>query len=75
MCLLVFFYWFYLTMLFHFIEILKYLDLKGTFSTFHECLSKIKEGREREGGTAKSQCANQSRSGHGGEAVLKGTFT
>ena len=74
-CFLVFFYWFYLTMLFHFVEILKYLGLKGTFSTFPECLSKIKGGREREGGTAKSQCANQSRSGHGGEAVLKGTFT
>ena len=62
-------------MLFHFIEILKYLGLKGTFSTFRECLSKIKEGRERGGGTAESQCGYQSRSGHGGEVVLKGTFT
>ena len=62
-------------MLFHFIESLKYLGLNRTFSTFPECLSKIKEGRKREVGIAESQCANQSRSGHEGEVVLKGTFT
>lgn len=52
-------------MLFHFIEILKYLGLKGTFSTFHECLSKIKEGREREGGTAESHVATKTGVGMG----------